>query len=258
MIRIKIRKERILNDLIQRAVKASDMAGLCREFSDFLENLHFKGFIYTSIPSIPHKRPDVGRFFESVLLHCTDQKALAGLIKSRIFGGNPILIRLVTGDQGPFTPYEAFKSVTGKPPPGRPEEVLDDPSVAYSLICALDTPDRRCGLILMSRYHNPIKLHMQLALVTNTAYAGAVFFHERWKALVHKTIRIELSLRECECLLWAAQGKTAAEIAMILSISESTVRFHFKNSSAKLDTVNTTHAVALAIAHGLIPANPFD
>ena len=251
------RKERILSDFIKKAAKASDIDGLCQEFSDFLNNLHFKGFFYTSIPSIPRKRPDVGKFFDTVLLHCTDQKALDSLIKSCIFGGNPILIRLVTGDQGPFTPYEAFKAVTGKPP-GRPEEILEDPSVAYSLVCALDSPDRRCGLILMSRYHNPLKLRLQLSIATNTAYAGSVFFHERWKAIVNQSIRIKLSLRECECLLWAAQGKTAAEIAILLSISESTVRFHFKNASAKLDTVNTTHAVALAIAHGLIPANPFD
>ncbi len=74
------------------------------------------------------------------------------------------MVRLVTGDQESFTPYDAYKSVTGKPPPGRPEEVLDEPSVAYSLVCALDTPDRRCGLILMSRYHNPIILRMPLAL----------------------------------------------------------------------------------------------
>ncbi|SLM31591.1 hypothetical protein MTBBW1_390002 [Desulfamplus magnetovallimortis] len=42
---------------------------------------------------------------------------------------------------------------------------MEDPSVAYSLICALDTPDRRCGLILMSRYHNPLELRVQLSQV---------------------------------------------------------------------------------------------
>ncbi|TNF39242.1 MAG: LuxR family transcriptional regulator, partial [Gammaproteobacteria bacterium] len=37
---------------------------------------------------------------------------------------------------------------------------------------------------------------------------------------------IDLTAREKECLLWAAEGKTSDETAGILNISESTVRFH--------------------------------
>jgi len=62
----------------------------------------------------------------------------------------------------------------------------------------------------------------------------------------------ELTVRENECLLWSAEGKTAMEISIILDISESTVNFHLKNAVLKLDCANKTHAVAKAILLGLI------
>lgn len=61
----------------------------------------------------------------------------------------------------------------------------------------------------------------------------------------------ELTAREKECLLWTAEGKTAYEISKILKISESTVNFHLKNITIKLDCANKTHAVAKAVLLGL-------
>jgi len=66
----------------------------------------------------------------------------------------------------------------------------------------------------------------------------------------------ELTVREKECLLWSAEGKTAFEIAIILEISESTISFHLKNSAIKLDCANKTHAVAKAVLLGLIKNMP--
>ncbi|PGH59441.1 hypothetical protein CRT60_00470 [Azospirillum palustre] len=61
-----------------------------------------------------------------------------------------------------------------------------------------------------------------------------------------------LSGRERDCLSWSARGKTAAEVAMILGISENTVNFHFKNTMRKIGVHTKTHAVSRAIALGLI------
>ena len=43
------------------------------------------------------------------------------------------------------------------------------------------------------------------------------------------TPEMNFSKREKEILKWTAEGKTSAEIAIILSISENTVNFHQKN-----------------------------
>lgn len=61
-----------------------------------------------------------------------------------------------------------------------------------------------------------------------------------------------LSHREREILQWTADGKSSGEIAIILSISESTVNFHHKNIQKKFDAPNKTLAAAYAAALGLI------
>jgi DNA-binding CsgD family transcriptional regulator len=61
-----------------------------------------------------------------------------------------------------------------------------------------------------------------------------------------------VSARELECLKWTAEGKTAQEASAILGISERTVRFHLNAAREKMHCVNTTQAVAQAIAKNLI------
>lgn len=64
--------------------------------------------------------------------------------------------------------------------------------------------------------------------------------------------RQQLTQREKECLLWAAEGKTSWETAQILGISERTVIFHLQNVSEKLGVSNRQQAVARAISQRLI------
>lgn len=63
-----------------------------------------------------------------------------------------------------------------------------------------------------------------------------------------------LSPRGLECLALAALGMSDKRIAIEIGRSVDTVRFHMKSVIAQLDAVNRTHAVALAIRDGLIPA----
>ena len=61
-----------------------------------------------------------------------------------------------------------------------------------------------------------------------------------------------LSEREKEVLAWTAKGKTAAETAAILGISSRTVEWHAKKTRQKINAVNITQTIALAIKAGLI------
>lgn len=61
-----------------------------------------------------------------------------------------------------------------------------------------------------------------------------------------------LSPREHECLCWTAEGKTYSEIAIILGLSEHTVRSYLKVVRLKLDCVSMPQAVAKASNLGLI------
>ncbi|MCB1385968.1 MAG: autoinducer binding domain-containing protein [Nitratireductor sp.] len=61
-----------------------------------------------------------------------------------------------------------------------------------------------------------------------------------------------LTERERDCIQWTAAGKTSAEVASILEISENTVNHYLSTASLKLNTVNKAHTVARAIRLGLI------
>lgn len=62
----------------------------------------------------------------------------------------------------------------------------------------------------------------------------------------------KLSMRELDCLRWAAEGKSSDEIAVILDISAHTVVSYLKNAMRKLDAVNRMQAIARACRLELI------
>ena len=61
-----------------------------------------------------------------------------------------------------------------------------------------------------------------------------------------------LSKREVQCVSWAALGKTDREIAMILSRSCATVRFHLHNAAKKLEAVSRSQTVFKASQLGYL------
>ncbi|CAG7856292.1 hypothetical protein MCAMS1_00715 [biofilm metagenome] len=88
----------------------------------------------------------------------------------------------------------------------------------------------------------------------------AAHLHEavrRVAGLIENNNKPQLTLREQECLRWAADGKTSWEIAQLLRMSERTVNFHLNNAMLKLDVCNRQHAVAKATLQGLIHPRPF-
>jgi DNA-binding CsgD family transcriptional regulator len=62
---------------------------------------------------------------------------------------------------------------------------------------------------------------------------------------------ITLSEREREIVGYVSSGLSASEIAMLLSISEHTVKVHKKNILKKMGCSNTAQMTALASLYGL-------
>ena len=58
--------------------------------------------------------------------------------------------------------------------------------------------------------------------------------------------------REAEVLAYVADGRTTREIAVLLQLSESTVRRHVRNACRKLGAVSRAQAVAAAVEARLI------
>ena len=69
-------------------------------------------------------------------------------------------------------------------------------------------------------------------------------------------IKLGLTPRAAEALLWVAQGKTNGDIAMILGISESTVKKHLLEIFAKLGVERRSAATLRALEVLSSPAHP--
>jgi len=62
----------------------------------------------------------------------------------------------------------------------------------------------------------------------------------------------DISRRELEVLRLLVKGRSNKEMAAALSISEDTVKFHFKRLFAKLGVQDRTEAAIFAIRHGIV------
>lgn len=79
---------------------------------------------------------------------------------------------------------------------------------------------------------------------------GAIF--DRLDGRERRSAAVSLTEREVECLRWAAQGKTAQDIAVILDRSLATVCLHLNNAARKLDAQNRAQAIARAAHYRLL------
>lgn len=98
--------------------------------------------------------------------------------------------------------------------------------------------------------------HPDIGRLLPTLHLLTTFAHEAIRKVIEVREIVpsppELTSRERECLLWAAEGKTSWEISQILSISERTVIFHLQNAGDKLKVSNRQQAVARALSMGLL------
>jgi DNA-binding NarL/FixJ family response regulator len=63
---------------------------------------------------------------------------------------------------------------------------------------------------------------------------------------------MRLTPREWDCLRFMAQGFRDADIARLMEIALTTVRYHIDNAVQKLGASNRTHAAAVAAQSGLL------
>ncbi|TCR97873.1 autoinducer binding domain-containing protein [Rhizobium sp. BK418] len=87
------------------------------------------------------------------------------------------------------------------------------------------------------------------------AATATAMVHTRLKGadpLIMRRPDVSLSVREKECLGWAARGKSMSLIADILGIKKVTVRYYLDHARRKLEANTTSNAIYLATRRGLI------
>ncbi|HEY0107507.1 MAG TPA: LuxR family transcriptional regulator [Rhizomicrobium sp.] len=85
---------------------------------------------------------------------------------------------------------------------------------------------------------------------------AAIYAQARIRALLtdqpNRAEMPRLSPRECECLEWAAMGKTDWEIGEILTIAARTAGSHIERAKEKLGVATRIQAVVIALQSGII------
>lgn len=105
---------------------------------------------------------------------------------------------------------------------------------------------RSQGVITAEEAREKQSMLQWLALAAHTVLFPVLLARHQNESLA------KLTLREIDFLQLASQGKTAAEMAEAMNITERTANFHICNAMEKLGVSNKTHAVALAMRLGLL------
>ncbi|MCU5773202.1 LuxR family transcriptional regulator [Erwiniaceae bacterium BAC15a-03b] len=96
--------------------------------------------------------------------------------------------------------------------------------------------------LLMSETESNIRMHK------DEIQGVLIYIHEMLLNLYQNRNEIAknaLSSRETEVLYWSSTGKTYSEVANILQITVSTVKFHMANIVKKMGVKNAKHAISL-------------
>ncbi|MCF4130076.1 helix-turn-helix transcriptional regulator [Methylobacterium sp. SyP6R] len=150
----------------------------------------------------------------------------------------------------PFKWFEAHYDPQHEP---RAREVMEracDFGMRRGFSLPIHGPEGYGGCFSMSGSHLDLNQRTKPAI-----HLMAMYAFDRLRQ-IGRTPRSEqknpLTQREQEVLRWAAAGRSAANIADLLDITERTVTCHTVNAMRKLGAINKTQAVAYAIQRRLI------
>ncbi|CDX38753.1 LuxR family transcriptional regulator [Mesorhizobium sp. SOD10] len=131
------------------------------------------------------------------------------------------------------------------------EQKLFDEAAAFGIRCGLTIPilDKRGNVAAMSFAADGLSPAL---LRVSERYQEAFRFMAtcfhicvRRKLSADRVVNgVQLTPREYECLEWAAQGKSARDIASIVGIRRRTASFHLENARKKLGLRTRMQAVA--------------
>lgn len=133
------------------------------------------------------------------------------------------------------------------------------PGTRILIFTAYDTDEQVLGAIRSGARGYLLKGApiQEIALAVRAVHAGESYLQPRIASKLlaeldpHKRTTA-LSRRQREVLQRVAEGQTNKQIAVALSITERTVKFHVTTIMRKLGADNRAHAVALAAERGLL------
>ena len=108
------------------------------------------------------------------------------------------------------------------------------------------------SLLLVTHEQNSLQIGYEISQFLLPHISSAIQRYTNSQSITETTHTKILSIRELDVLQWIGAGKSNWETAMILGISENTVKFHVSNICKKLNVRRRGHAIAKAIQLNLI------
>ena len=175
-------------------------------------------------------------------------------LKNHYVEHDPVYLKAVRADE-PFTWEEARRESTSK----KSEQVMNE-AEKYGLCSGVGLAIHQpLGKIIGFGFSGSDKDAEcdsdTLSILHAASHQFVRVYSELEETAPEEESSIQITSREQEVLNWVARGKTKFEIAHILSISESTVKYHCENLFKKFKTNNLISTVVKALRQGLI--NPY-
>lgn len=227
-------------DFIERIEQQYDHLALERDFAGLIERNGFHTFVMT-------KLPQAGADVEPLVIsNRWPEKWTDRYRQQGYFADDPV-------SAWSLTQRRAFRWRDAQRASRSPRAAqINSESEDVGLVDGLGFPIRnasRCQAVISIGTSERLDMSMsEIALLE----IAASYFFLRGQELADQPVRPKgkLTGREREVLHWCAAGKSTWDIGQILSIAEGTVKLHRSSAIRKLNAMNTTHAVTIAISLG--------
>jgi LuxR family transcriptional regulator, quorum-sensing system regulator BjaR1 len=237
----KVKLDRFAREFIQQIEQTKDQATLIRQLSEAIAEFGFTSFLVTGLPHA------TTAFSDHTILNGWPDGWYRRYNDRQYYTVDAVAIQ-ARQSVDPFfwtdvVPKQANKAVSAS---------IMGEAHAFGLTDGLLVPiysvngDQSCISMAGKNIDRRQRVKQMLHLMSMYVHHKAISLDQR----VHSKRRmplVTLTLRERECLQWAASGKTDWETSQILQISDKTVSLYVASAMKKLSSVNRTQAVAKAI-----------
>ncbi|MGE0154449.1 MAG: LuxR family transcriptional regulator [Reyranellaceae bacterium] len=249
--------ELALEQFLSDTAAASEPAAITAAFLDRIAKFGFRNFSYVARGSSAEKK-----HYEYVATNYPSQWN-AHFLERRYFDIDPTLERA----RQTLMPFAWSEMKEQRSLTGAQRQLFDEAStfgLRHGFTVPIHAPGGADGLVALSTDLAPREFAREVGHARHVLHLLALHYHVRATAAWRLHSKPEskkrekaprpspITLREADCLLWTARGKSAWETSVILGVSERTVTFHVENARRKLDAQSKTQAVVRAIMLNLI------
>lgn len=235
----------VIEQDVREIREAPDQQALERKFAAVLQDLRIGTFNYGAGQLVPGEGPTIERYWTNME---------PAWLERYVERGYQRLDRLVAAGLVRVTPF--FFDDVFCVPPLLPEQQEMETMFPFhrGVVVPMHSPFGRFGMVSAASILPPDEWERTKFACMASISLVALSAHQRSEELaaIQEASQVSLSEREIETLKWSAYGKTSEEIAMIMGITERTVRKHVGSAMSKLNVKSRVQAVAQAMAAGLV------